>query len=76
MHSSKLKEIYSKYQQLHETINSLERETQDLMNRRTALSLELDETRKEEKVLINKIEEQLNRKVTQEDLLEIIKNNE
>ena len=69
-------EIYLKYQTLHNTISSLEKETQELMNRRTQLSQELDETRKEEKSLINKIEEKINRKLTQDDLLKIIENNE
>jgi hypothetical protein len=75
-HSKKLREIYLKYQTLHNTISSLEKETQELMNRRTQLSQELDETRKEEKSLINKIEEKINRKLTQDDLLKIIENNE
>lgn len=73
IHSTRLKEIYLKYQNLHETIHGLEKETQSLMTRRNLLSQELEETRLEEKVLINKIEEQIGRKITQDDLLEIIK---
>jgi hypothetical protein len=72
----KLREIYLKYQTLRNTIGNLEKETASLMNRRAILSQELDETRKEEKFLINKIEDALNRKLTQDDLLKIIKDDE
>lgn len=75
-HFKKLREIYLKYQTLHSTINLLEKETTSLMNRRALLSQELEETRTEEKFLINKIEDALNRKVTQDDLLKIIKEDE
>ena len=75
-HFKKLREIYLKYQNLHSTINLLEKETTSLMNRRALLSQELEETRTEEKFLINKIEDALNRKVTQDDLLKIIKEDE
>ena len=40
------------------------------------LSQELDDNRKTEKFLINKIEESINRKITQEDLMQIININE
>jgi hypothetical protein len=75
-HFKKLREIYLKYQTLHNTISLLEKETTSLMNRRALLSQELEETRTEEKFLINKIEDALNRKVTQDDLLKIIKEDE
>lgn len=72
--SNQLLEIYTKYQSLRSELKSLEDKAQSLANRQAQLSRELDETRKKEKFLINKIEEQLGRTLTQEDLLEIIKN--
>ena len=74
--SVRIKEIYRKYQVLHDEIHELEQQTKTLMSRRERLSQELEETRNEEKVLINKIEEEIGRSVTQDDLIEIIKTDE
>ena len=69
---SQLKNIYTKYRDIHESIHKLQEESILLETKREALHTELDSTRNQEKVLINKIEESLNRKITQEDLFKII----
>lgn len=75
-YSDQLKNVYSKYNRLHNELSTLEKLAQDLSNKQTMLSQELDDNRKTEKFLINKIEESINRKITQEDLMQIININE
>ena len=75
-YSDQLKNVYSKYNRLHNELSNLEKLAQDLSNQQTMLSQELDDNRKTEKFLINKIEESINRKITQEDLMQIININE
>lgn len=75
-HNNELKLVYSTYGRIHEEIAELNRIAQDLVNRQAALSQELEYTRKAEKLVINKIEAELDRPLTQEDLLEIIQTNE
>jgi hypothetical protein len=75
-YSDQLKNVYSKYNRLHNELSNLEKLAQDLSNKQTMLSQELDDNRKTEKFLINKIEESINRKITQEDLMQIININE
>jgi hypothetical protein len=68
--------VYLKYNRLHNELSNLEKLAQDLSNKQAMLSQELDDNRKTEKFLINKIEETINRKITQEDLMQIINTNE
>ena len=75
-YSDQLKNVYSKYNRLHNELSNLEKLAQDLSNQQTMLSQELDDNRKTEKFLINKIEESINRNITQEDLMQIININE
>lgn len=75
-YSDQLKNVYSKYNRLHNELSNLEKLAQDLSNKQAMLSQELDDNRKTEKFLINKIEETINRKITQEDLMQIINTNE
>lgn len=75
-YSDQLKNVYLKYNRLHNELSNLEKLAQDLSNKQTMLSQELDDNRKTEKFLINKIEETINRKITQEDLMQIINTNE
>ena len=75
-YSDQLKNVYLKYNRLHNELSNLEKLAQDLSNQQTMLSQELDDNRKTEKFLINKIEESINRKITQEDLMQIININE
>lgn len=75
-HSTELKKMYSSYGRIHDELATLETEVQILLNRQKALSQELGDTRKAEKELINKIEAELNREITQDDLLQIIQTHE
>jgi|694.fasta_scaffold04263_20 hypothetical protein len=75
-YSDQLKNVYLKYNRLHNELSNLEKLAQDLSNKQAMLSQELDDNRKTEKFLINKIEETINRKITQEDLMQIINTNE
>jgi|LakMenEpi03Aug12_release.lakeMendotaPanAssembly.Ray.scaffolds.fasta_scaffold3362750_1 hypothetical protein len=69
---SKLKQIYQNYSQFHSELNSLENQLQDLLNKQIRVSQELENTRKNEKLLINKIEEDMQRTLTQEELIKIV----
>ena len=67
-----LRELYAKYGRLRNDINSVEENVKLLVIKQETLSQELANTRKNELSLINKIEESINRKITQDELLEII----
>lgn len=69
---SKLKQIYQRYSQFHGELNSLENQLQDLLNKQIQVSQELENTRKNEKLLINKIEEDIQRTLTQDELIKIV----
>ena len=71
-YSEQLKHVYLTYNKLHSELSNLEKLAHELSNKQTMLSQELDDNRKAEKLLINKIEEVINRKITQEDLMQII----
>lgn len=75
-HSTTLKRLYAKYNVLHDELRSLEQRTQELLNRQLYISQELQDTRKEEITLINKIKEEIGREITQDELVQIIKNND
>jgi predicted nucleic acid-binding Zn-ribbon protein len=68
----KLKAIVHSYSSLRGELSQLKHELDLITSRQTQVHQELENTRNEEKSLINKIEEQLNRKLTQEELLQII----
>lgn len=68
----KLKQLYQKYSGLHGELTELQSQLQNLLNRQTAVSQELEITRNLEKILINKIEESINRPLTQDDLIKIV----
>ena len=75
-YNKELKLVYSTYSRIHEDMAELNRLAQDLANSQAMLSQELEYTRKAEKIVINKIEAELDRPLTQDDLLEIIQTNE
>lgn len=68
----KLKQLYQKYSGLHDELTELENQLQNLLNRHTVVSQELEITRNLEKILINKIEESINQSLTQDDLIKIV----
>lgn len=68
----KLKQIHRNYSEFHNELNTLESQLQDLLNRQIRVSQELENTRKNEKLLINKIEEDIQRTLTQEELIKIV----
>ena len=72
----KIKEIYLKYSKIHEELSNLQVEVQELLNYRETLSLNLANTRNAEQILINKIEGSTGIKLTTDDLIKIIKENE
>lgn len=67
-----LKKIHQSYYFFHDELNRLQSEVQALLNQQMQLSQELENTRKSEKNLINKIEKELDCKITADDLLKII----
>lgn len=72
----KIKIMYSNYNRIHNELSNLTNEVQLLLNKQTILSQELSDTRKREKELINKIESEIKREITQEELIKIINSNE
>lgn len=75
-YSQEIISIFSSYTRIHESLREIETKVQELMQQRSALGQELDDTRKAEKALINKIEKEMDRAITQNDLLEILQGNE
>ncbi len=71
-----LKNLYSKYTMIHDQYSRIEREAKRLEEERLTLSELLNETREAELSLINKIEEGLGKKLSTDDLIEIITNHE
>ena len=68
-------QIYSKYNELRTRLSSLEKVAQTLAEAQLQLHEEMDNTRKDELALINKIEDETGISITQEYLLEIINSN-
>jgi hypothetical protein len=66
-------EIYNKYLDLRKELDDLEKLTQFLKNRQEINHRELSDTRNRENSLINKIEQETGKRLTSDDLLEIIK---
>lgn len=71
-----VREIYHNYSRLRDELSSLEKQANELSTLQIKISKELEDTRKAEKILINKIEESLGRALTQDDLIQIIKSDE
>ena len=72
-HIREIKILHETYSRVHSELDELSKEVTQLLAKQSHLSQELDNTRKTELSIINKIEEQLHRKITQEELIEIIK---
>jgi ElaB/YqjD/DUF883 family membrane-anchored ribosome-binding protein len=70
----KLRELYVKYNELHAELDKLDQEVQSLLSRQGKLSQELRALRSEEKELINNIEQDLNRSLLPEEIMQIINN--
>lgn len=64
-----------RYSEIHNSLTNLAEETALLEAKRTVISQELDNTRKREKELINKIEQYTGEKVDQSVLLKIVNEN-
>ena len=69
-------DIFNKYEELRESLNNLEKFTEFLKTRQAETHSELVNTRNRENDLINKIEKETGKKLTPNDLLEIIQNYE
>lgn len=65
--------IYRSYDKLHFRMSRLDEKAKSLAKEQAELSYKLNETRNAEKILINKIEEELGVQVTANDLLSFIK---
>ncbi len=66
--------ISRRYNELSEALDSIQKTITNLAVTRDNLKKELDANVLKEKDVINKIEESLGRKLTQEDLIDIVKN--
>lgn len=74
-YKEEIRQLYSKYGELRTRLSSLEEVAKSLADAQIQLHEEMDNTRKAELALINKIEDESNVTVTQEYLLEIINSN-
>jgi hypothetical protein len=68
----RLKEITQKYEDIHRDMHDLQDEISILSKRRDKISIDLSNLRDEEILLINKIETENGKKLTQEILTEIV----
>ena len=71
-----IRELFNKYSAIHDQLNRLESELERIQEERYVLRVILDETRESEGALINKLEQELGKKLSPNDLLEIIKTND
>ena len=67
-----LKRIYKRYHELTSKISELNNEVSKLVNNQVELKEELTKNRNNEKKIINKIEKELGKKLTQSDLFKIL----
>lgn len=67
-----LKQIYLRYAKIYEEIKEIEDLLVELGNRQRLAKQRLTDNREAERFLINKIEKEIGRALTQEDLLEMI----
>jgi hypothetical protein len=72
----RLKQLTVIYSDIHTALNEIGAEVQKLTEMRKGLSEVLNKTRDEEKSLINKLEKSLGKKLSPNDILEIIKMHE
>lgn len=73
-YKNKILEISDKYNNLNDRLNHIQETIADLSKIREDIKKELDANVLEEKKVINKIEESIGRKITQQDLIDIVKN--
>lgn len=71
-HTLELIDLTKRYKDLRELIVSLQEKADDLSRVQKEISEKLLETRRYEQTLINNIEVDLGRKISQEDLLKIL----
>lgn len=71
-----LKQLHRQYVNAHNELNRLSVELKRIDEQRQTVRQVLDETRESERVLINKIEEELGKTLTPDDLIEIINAND
>lgn len=73
IYKTKLKEISNAYIKVHESINDLENQMIEIIDRKNELSSDLISLRESELNLINKLEEDYGIPITQEMISEILK---
>jgi hypothetical protein len=73
MFKKEIKKIISSYSILRNELSILEKETINLNKKQEVIHNQLLENRKNEENLINKIEKHLGRKITQQELFEMSK---
>lgn len=71
-----LKRIYAQYGEIYEELKELEEKTIELSNLQRIVHQRLHSNREAERIVINKIEEEIGRQLTQEDLLQMIRGHE
>ena len=71
-----LKRIYEQYGEIYEELKELEEKTIELNNLQRIVHQRLHSNREAERITINKIEEEIGRQLTQEDLLQMIRSHE
>jgi len=71
-YTQELKKIYYKYPKIHSELTELENIIKDVSDKWHTLGQELEDTRNAERILINKIEESIDRKLTHEDLIQMM----
>ena len=72
--ATEILEVSNNYNKIFEELNVVKDQVTKLLNKQKALSDELHSIRNIENILINKIEAKLNREITQEDIVKILKN--
>lgn len=70
-----LLKIKEKYEILHSELNLLEHSVNELLFKQKNIHDELNSTRESERLLINKIEKEIGRKLDSSDILKIINEN-
>jgi hypothetical protein len=70
------KQIYERYGEIYDDLKRLEEKTVELSNLQRNVHQRLHDNREAERIVINKIEEELGRQLTQDDLLQMIRDHE
>ncbi|CAB4159294.1 hypothetical protein UFOVP699_83 [uncultured Caudovirales phage] len=71
-----LRHLHQQYVNAHAELNRLCLELERIDGQRQEVRKILDETRESERVLINKLEKEMGKTITPDDLIEIIKTND